>query len=82
MVASIDPDMEGEALDENTQQTLDFLNEMGNDVDEDLSGRTASEVQGLKVTTFGALHRESEAKKFIIKLPNLNTVFEQVKFEL
>ena len=34
------------------------------------------------MTTFGALHRESEAKKFVIKLPKLNTVYEQVKFEL
>ena len=39
-------------------------------------------MEGLKVTTFGALHRESEAKKFVIKLPKLNTVYEQVKFEL
>ena len=44
--------------------------------------RTGSDVQGLKVTTFGALHRESEAKKFVIKLPNLNQVLDTVNFEI
>ena len=74
-------DMGGEALDENTQQTLDFINQMGEDQEQEQL-RSASEVSGLKVTTFGALHRESEAKKFVSKLPKLNTVLEQVKFEL
>ena len=73
--------MEGEALDESTRQTLAFLNEMETD-QYDVDSRTQSQTRGLKQTTFGALHRESEAKKFIIKLPSINTVLDCVKFEL
>ena len=74
-------DMEGEALDENTQQTLDFIDQMQDEEEQDVQ-RSGSDVSGLKVTTFGALHRESNAKKFVIKLPKLNQVLETVKFEL
>lgn len=75
-------DMEGEALDEGTQQTLDFINQIEDSQEEEAVQRTGSDVQGLKVTTFGALHRESEAKKFVIKLPNLNQVLDTVNFEI
>ena len=75
-------DMEGEALDEGTQQTLDFINQIEDSHEEDANQRSGSDVQGLKVTTFGALHRESEAKKFVIKLPNLNQVLDTVNFEI
>lgn len=46
--------------------------------------RSASEVarEGLKVTTFGAMFRESEAKKHVLALPSVAQVLEQVQFEL
>ena len=37
---------------------------------------------GLKVQTFGDLHRQSEAKKNILRMPSLNTIYDQVAFEL
>ena len=72
--------------DNNTQQTLDFLNEMDREMEEVVEPpeRTASQVarEGLKVTTFGEMFRESEAKKNVLALPSPASVLEQVKFEL
>lgn len=82
--------MQAEFNDDNdTQQTLEFLNEMQMEEQEEEKQETAQQQSsnnqddaGLKVTTFGAMFRESEAKKNVLALPSLITVLEQVKFEL
>ena len=65
--------MQGEELDDQTQQTLDFINEIETEerktVELEKEGRS-----GLKVMNFGDLHREAEAKKNILSMPSLSTV--------
>ena len=72
--------MQDEAIDADTQQTLDFLNNM-EDEETDTSSQQTAET-GLKATTFGALHRQSEAKKNIMNLPTIEQVLDQVRFEM
>ena len=73
--------MQGEELDDQTQKTLDFINEI------ETEERKTKEIDrgiksGLKVMNFGDLHRESEAKKNILSMPSLESVLNQVNFEL
>jgi len=67
--------MQAEEFDDQTQQTLDFINEIETEErkSSELEGMTQS---GLKVTTFGDLHRETEAKKNILSMPNLSSVLD------
>jgi len=40
-----------------------------------------SDLSGLKVQTFGELHRASQAKKNILSTPSIESILESVKFE-
>jgi len=56
---------------------------MQEDEDENSHGqRRPSELSGLKVQTFGELHRASQAKKNILSSPSIQAVLESVKFEI
>ena len=44
--------------------------------------RRPSDLAGLKVRTFGELHRTSQAKKNILSTPSVEAVLESVRFEI
>lgn len=43
---------------------------------------TLESKSGLQMTTYAAIHRESEAKKNILQTPDIGSVLDQVKFEI
>ena len=71
-----------DALDEGTQQTVDLINQQMQEDAQEGQQRAASELSGLKVRTFGELHRASQAKKNILSTPSVHAVLESVKFEI
>ena len=69
-----------EALDEDTEQMVNILNAQLPE-EEDQQARP-SDLTGLKVQTFGELHRASQAKKNILSTPSFESAFESVRFEM